>query len=331
MKTNYLFVALFLFSIQWMHAQPYHNFEVRQETYTPLTQPEILVFDNWLAEEIDEEDLKMPLPFDFYLFDQKIQELYFSGSSIMTRFVKDGRTYFSGVYATPELVDMASLDPTAAVQTQIGWQSEGTVGNRIFKIQVSNARSYYELETLESLDMAVSFQIWFHETSNAVSIHYGPNSITDFSVFSEQSVLVAGMLEASFEINEQDLPINVVQKTSLLTGNSSFPILKTDQMAYMLDYPKSGLVYQFTPITLSVENPESASVAFSIYPNPTTDVLHIVGDLNTSKTYTIFDLTGKKLQHGSLDHKTIDVSSIANGIYLLKLDNRSQTLKFIKK
>ena len=75
-----------------------------------------------------------------------------------------------------------------------------------------------------------------------------------------------------------------------------------------------------------------------IWPNPTTDILHIQlsdGE-NQDYTYQLFNLTGKLLQGGRLadNHAEIDVRSQTAGVYFLKIENslhQTQTIKFIKK
>ena len=81
------------------------------------------------------------------------------------------------------------------------------------------------------------------------------------------------------------------------------------------------------------------NTAFRIWPNPTTDVLHLQlsDDTNIQDyTYQLFSLTGKLLQGGRLsdNHVEIDVNHYVSGAYILKIENslhQVQTFKFIKK
>lgn len=70
-----------------------------------------------------------------------------------------------------------------------------------------------------------------------------------------------------------------------------------------------------------------------IYPNPTKDFLNIstIEDLNDA-FYTIFDINGKRVANAVLESKTIDVSQLSSGNYLLRIVNGSsiKTQKFIK-
>jgi hypothetical protein len=72
---------------------------------------------------------------------------------------------------------------------------------------------------------------------------------------------------------------------------------------------------------------------FSIYPNPTSSHLNISTEQTTQTTYTLYSITGKKIQNASFNLQTqLDVSQLPNGLYILKLENEgtTQTMKLIK-
>ena len=78
---------------------------------------------------------------------------------------------------------------------------------------------------------------------------------------------------------------------------------------------------------------------FQIWPNPTTDILHLqLSDETNFKDYTyqLFNLAGKLLQGGRLldNHVEIDVNHYVSGVYMLRIEDslhQVQTIKFIKK
>ncbi len=83
--------------------------------------------------------------------------------------------------------------------------------------------------------------------------------------------------------------------------------------------------------TLSTEDVELTAVA--IYPNPTSDVLHIEGITNI-KVAELYSIQGKQIQISKNTSTQIDVRSLQSGIYFLKIiddRNRSAIRKFIKK
>ncbi|NRB59651.1 MAG: VCBS repeat-containing protein [Winogradskyella sp.] len=82
---------------------------------------------------------------------------------------------------------------------------------------------------------------------------------------------------------------------------------------------------------LSLEDQSLTDI--SIFPNPAKDILTIstVVDLN-QRIATVFDVTGKKVLNQRLMTNQVDVSTLQNGVYFLRIENegRSITRKFIK-
>lgn len=57
-----------------------------------------------------------------------------------------------------------------------------------------------------------------------------------------------------------------------------------------------------------------------IYPNPATQgKIYITSKRNKAKEIEIFDVLGKKILSTSLLNKTLDVSSLSPGVYILKI------------
>ncbi|MDP4844095.1 MAG: T9SS type A sorting domain-containing protein, partial [Salibacteraceae bacterium] len=64
----------------------------------------------------------------------------------------------------------------------------------------------------------------------------------------------------------------------------------------------------------------------SVYPNPTSNVLYVNGDLDAAAqfTLTITDMFGKLVINRTMtgaELQTINTSTLPNGIYLLSVDN----------
>lgn len=80
--------------------------------------------------------------------------------------------------------------------------------------------------------------------------------------------------------------------------------------------------------SLSTESFQSKN-KFIVYPNPTKDEIMVKSDV-PFLNYFIIDQNGKSLFHGAITNKekTIDVSTLTNGVYFIKLEN--QAYKFIK-
>ena len=67
---------------------------------------------------------------------------------------------------------------------------------------------------------------------------------------------------------------------------------------------------------------------FTIYPNPTTNVLHISGN-DEVEYLDIFDLNGRKLMT-TKGVNTVDVSQLSAGVYFINVNNK-EAVKFVKK
>jgi hypothetical protein len=72
------------------------------------------------------------------------------------------------------------------------------------------------------------------------------------------------------------------------------------------------------------------AVTIQIYPNPTVDFLNIEG-ANPESHFVIYDLNGRQMSTHTT--KSIDLSRLSSGIYLLEVRSSDQTIvrKFIKK
>ena len=103
----------------------------------------------------------------------------------------------------------------------------------------------------------------------------------------------------------------------------------------VLTYQISGVNMYTTKIfrnsipTLSVEE-ETITKAIALYPNPTNSILNLETTLSI-KSVIIYSTVGSEVFKSK--SKTIDVSSLKNGMYLLKVEtenNLRETFKFIK-
>lgn len=85
-----------------------------------------------------------------------------------------------------------------------------------------------------------------------------------------------------------------------------------------------------TPISLDV--PEEDAPKFAVYPNPASDVVHIMHNFSQAN-YRLFTIDGKLVKEGALENSQIQVSDLTNGIYMLQVSSGdiSQTRKIIKK
>jgi hypothetical protein len=83
----------------------------------------------------------------------------------------------------------------------------------------------------------------------------------------------------------------------------------------------------------SVGIAEQPSATIGIFPSPATTVLYVDAPSKlTGRSATVTDLSGKVVARPVLEHGALDVSGLASGIYLLKVETTagSKIAKFIK-
>lgn len=92
-----------------------------------------------------------------------------------------------------------------------------------------------------------------------------------------------------------------------------------------------GVIHSNKPTSISAQ-PNLPS--FKIYPNPTSDILHLEGIQGNTYHYTLTDINGRNIMHHSFETKlTLSLKEQVPGIYLLLVQNGFQQdlIKIIKK
>ncbi|NQY08397.1 MAG: T9SS type A sorting domain-containing protein, partial [Flavobacteriales bacterium] len=87
-------------------------------------------------------------------------------------------------------------------------------------------------------------------------------------------------------------------------------------------------ISKYSGIVTSI-NDETVNQGLTLFPNPSTDFLRIPG-LSTEEMFKIYDITGKQVIEGVIsNNEKINISSLCNGEYVLKLMNKKSIL-FVK-
>ncbi len=71
--------------------------------------------------------------------------------------------------------------------------------------------------------------------------------------------------------------------------------------------------------TISVEESQANSI-WKVYPNPANDFLMIDGELTGNEIISIYSVDGKEMMHFNSSGNSLDVSMLANGVYILKIE-----------
>ena len=85
-----------------------------------------------------------------------------------------------------------------------------------------------------------------------------------------------------------------------------------------------------TPATIIGDEKEDM---FSVYPNPTTDMLYFKGEGSENMNVLIFNIVGMKAWRGIVKEHSIDVSELSTGVYILKISSKNKEdriIRFIK-
>jgi hypothetical protein len=77
---------------------------------------------------------------------------------------------------------------------------------------------------------------------------------------------------------------------------------------------------------------ESVKNNFVLYPNPASTVLNLKGDFDANETITIYNMLGQTIIRKTLtaNEESIDVSTLARGVYNVYFNNAKATYKFVK-
>lgn len=120
------------------------------------------------------------------------------------------------------------------------------------------------------------------------------------------------------KISYYDLISNqLVNQVPLTSGSWPNGITIYNNTIYFIS-TVSGQVSSIPLSTLGI--PTNHKITYSIYPNPTTDLLYISTEEILEK-YQIFDIKGKEVLQGKFETNRINVTQLQNGVYILKIEN----------
>ena len=149
---------------------------------------------------------------------------------------------------------------------------------------------------------------------------YSNGSITDSTEF----------FLADFTHNDSTLDYIVTdwQYVELLPGpydSVSFNLSSSDVGAFGMNTPAYFCIDNVGNYPLSTI--EISENKFSVYPNPSSNLINLKSlEKNDEYMISIFDIFGKKIIHNLKNPKQIDISSLANGQYILKIESEEGTI-----
>ena len=147
---------------------------------------------------------------------------------------------------------------------------------------------------------------------------------------------LGGVLNVSLFNNYQP-PIGTQTYTilSATTRTGTFATVNLPTLSgttWATTYNPTNVVITSTTTALATNNFQFAG--FEAYPNPTNAILNLKNSQNID-TVSVFDLIGKNILSQTINatEGQVDISSLQNGIYLMKIlsDQKEKTIKIIKK
>lgn len=159
----------------------------------------------------------------------------------------------------------------------------------------------------------------------------GRNSDSSGDYFSIARLNTDGQLDTTFG-NEGKISGNVDLTADTATSIAVQPDGKIVIAGNTADFtnPPRFFIARFLNETMAISDTNLSEI--KVYPNPVKGLLNL--DLKGNAVIEIYTMTGQKITTLNIQNKRqIDVSSLANGVYMLKIniDGKVKTQKFIKK
>ncbi len=235
--------------------------------YTPLSNPTSLNGSSpW-----DDEVYEIPLGFTFNmgLYSADTVQLFSTGLFFGDSLGGRGPIFFP---YSADLIDrgydLSQFDGGNNSLSQISYEQTGVIGNRILKIQFSNAGFYLDIDDDSVSTDFVNYQMWVHEAGSILEMHMGPNSITQPLISYDGALGTAFLFTPDYDFTFDSLMSNAY----FLYGNPNSPLVQVTNSfdsLYRFNFTiPNGSVYTVQPSGLGLEDLETNSNSFKLYPNP---------------------------------------------------------------
>lgn len=279
-----------------------YQLEVTKETVKLLDRP--VVWPNNPKDEAWKQTIPMPFPFTVYGREVKMLDIWEENLTLL-----DGReNYLMDLYALDIVVpNHYGYDYEA---TDITYQIDGHLGDRIMKIQLVGLRRFY--------GDSIILQLWLHEMNQAVSFHFLKMPANKKDEHAEIS------LSAKCPDGYHEL---------FIAGLASNPMVRCASQ-YMCGLPDNGTVYTLKPVHLVL--PERKQIAmqhqpFQVKVTPQTGLHQLVG-LVGSDELQLFDAQGRLVKRIKVAQarQGFLLDEFAAGAYLLHDPLHGQSVRLVK-
>ena len=318
MKKITLLAGLLLTTIT-VSAQNYYNFTKSTATYADLTGATSM--NNGVAWEVDAFG-PVNTAFPVYIFGQTYNNFTYDDDFFYLE--NTGGSADAYMFPVTGYIMDRNFSLTGASLTPISYKVDGTAGSRILKLEVKNAGLEGEAMNSSTSTLFLNFQIWFYEADKSIEYRYGSNNVTNMALFNDDAT---SYVYFAYE-NTNGLKAGYIDGT---IANTSYTETTNpnDTPTNLNALPTANTVYRFALNPLAVKDQEK--IEFSMFPNPTNDVLNLTFPEAVNKPYSVYDLMGREVLKGSLNNTTqaqINVGTLQKGSYILRIAGSTQ--KFVK-
>ena len=303
-----------------------YTMSVTQSTYTPLTEPRVLLD----SRNILDSPKRSALPFPLLILDHYFADYYVSTYGYITfgDIAPDPYTNnaFGFAIQSPFTINVFGADlygfDHLAPDWHVATQLRGVEPNRTYVFEWKKVNIFTVDDQFNPIFIGpVSFQLLIHENGNIDMVYDRPGDLPQ-----ETQLLIGLRGNDIYDNNIVTSAGGMSQAVARYSPNGTpFVTLRS------ADDITSGLTYHWELNTTSVEGDEEIS-AITIVPNVAHSTV-VVRNASTDCTAHVVDVLGVVVQSVTLSNgiTAIDVSSLAAGRYMLVVPKttQSQTVSFI--
>ncbi len=229
-----------------------------------------------------------------------------------------------------------SYDIGGPALSDISYQTTGTAGSRIFKLECKNIGFWGDTALVDSLN----FQVWLYENTNVIEFHYGPSHLDSNAWYWQDGGCRVGIYN---DVTVDTISFNyTVNNCSYVTGDSStaslnnvttpFDFFLPNPNYVLTGGPNNGKVFRFTPSNnVGIENPNELFkyVRVNSFLESSQIVVEQDGEVNS---YNLMNVNGQSVKQNKLDKYTTSISTLgmSTGVYFLKVFNNEGISKTFK-